>query len=619
MGTKSHLGTKRCWRNYHRSIMVGHGIRLWLGGGFVLGREDLDVAIDAIRAFIFRAGTAVKAFALKAGTAIAAWWSRVHAWLLGHTDLTTLLKLGICVNLGIVAGIMVSDARYGLVCVVESVVIMLACCTLQGRFPRAGSIASAVLTLLYMVQVFVLIFANSYVTLVMVTNLNSVEDLGGKALVYGAAILVVILVCLLPVRPIRLRWMGMSGMLSVALCAELVLTMAWGGSYSPLYAYVDLAGAAVEGRRFARGVANGSGAAEDFYQTEITDWRSKDPNLPGRPNVVVIFTEGLSQNVVDDERGIMPNVARYEQSSLSFHNYYNHTFATYRGLQSQLYSGYQMNDYDTNSLVSIQSIMGDQGYHTSFVNAEPNNGTFSEYLRDLGFDEVVTDTQNGFEGYADSLSDRQTYDLLFDTMEEQHASGEPFFTCAYAFGTHASFDGVDNEFGDGSDAELNKFYDADCQFGTFMERFNQSDMADDTIIVFTADHCSYADMYFTAAFPDHPRVSTECDAMPLFIYYRGIAPEVVECNGRNSVDLAPTILDYLDISAPNYFLGISLFADPMHPCDYDTMFYEYASNLMLSTRNATITDPDPSEAERVRGELQEYFAAKQQPLPGSTN
>ena len=101
--------------------------------------------------------------------------------------------------------------------------------------------------------------------------------------------------------------------------------------------------------------------------------------------MILIFTEGLSRSIIWDERNIMPNLRALESESLSFTNYYNHTFATFRGLIGQLYSGYQFDNLDTNGLISLQAILGKRGYQTAFINTEPSNTEFSEYLAVLPF------------------------------------------------------------------------------------------------------------------------------------------------------------------------------------------------------------------------------------------
>ncbi len=61
-------------------------------------------------------------------------------------------------------------------------------------------------------------------------------------------------------------------------------------------------------------------------------------------NVIVIFTEGMSSEIIGHADGrdfsITPNIDNYLKEGASFSNYYNHTAATFRGLRGQLTSGY---------------------------------------------------------------------------------------------------------------------------------------------------------------------------------------------------------------------------------------------------------------------------------------
>lgn len=68
------------------------------------------------------------------------------------------------------------------------------------------------------------------------------------------------------------------------------------------------------------------------------------PDTPIK-NVIVIFVEGFSAEVVDyknhSSRNLTPTYDQLYKNSLAFDHYYNHTYATYRGLRGQLYSLWQ--------------------------------------------------------------------------------------------------------------------------------------------------------------------------------------------------------------------------------------------------------------------------------------
>lgn len=476
-----------------------------------------------------------------------------------------------------------------------------------------GWIVNGFLLLLLNIQMAVLTFGNTYISLVMMTNLDSVKDLSGQAVVYISAIAAALVLSFIPARHVGTWKIAEARLLSLVLAVELIFTMCIGSAASPLFSYYTLIKQQIDAQTPSKNIVKGKDYTEPFHGTTITGRIKKPEALPEQPNVIAIFTEGLSQNIVTDSRNIMPNVAAYEKKSINFTNYFNHTFATYRALSGQLYSGYQKDNYDSNALISLQDILSDRGYTTAFINTETRNINFTNYLQDMGFDEVISDPAFISNGIADSISDKDAYELLFDTAEKLAKDGKPFFTAIYTFGTHTSLDSPDEKFGDESDSLLNKFYNLDYQFGAFMEKYEKSDLAENTIIFFTADHAAYQDRLFKTSFPDYERKHTELDEMPFFIYYKGITPQTLDVEGRNTLDFAPTVLDYLDISTNNYFLGTTLFSGLDNNNNYDTIFTD--SSNYASTRGGEIRSLTETERDIIKVKLDMYYEAKQQGPP----
>lgn len=475
-----------------------------------------------------------------------------------------------------------------------------------------GVVCNSILILLYNIQMMVLFFGNSYVALIMLTNVDSISGLSGKALEYGLGAVSVLTFSFIPIRSITKK-LWTIGALTGGLVLEVCLVLSCGGTFSPFLSYYDLLVDSLNQAQVRRDITsainmNVINMTSEFYSDSIADFRSKDGNIVDQPNVILIFTEGLSQHVISDERNIMPNVAQFQKESLSFSNYYNHTFATYRGLIGQLYSGFQFDNYDTNTLVSLQSIFKDSGYATTFINTEPENVDFTAYLNSFGFDEVISDDNGARRGSAHSVSDKEAYEILFDNMLQKQLEDKPFFISIYTFGTHVSLDSPDEKFGDGADALLNRFYNHDIWFGSFIEAFRQSEFSDNTIVVFTTDHATYADSDYTKTFPNIVR-SSMVDEIPLFIYYKGIAPEFIDAIGRNSLCMAPSLLDYLDITAPNYFLGDSLFGQPQDDNLLDRVFTVSSS---ISNDWGNGEEMSIEKRQFIEGQIQNYFIAKTQ-------
>lgn len=470
---------------------------------------------------------------------------------------------------------------------------------------------------IYIAQMLVLYFGNSYVTMTMLKNIKFLEDLGGRIAAYALGTILVLAIVAIRGKSLtkKINKKVIAGILVLLLISEIGLHFEY-KRFSPVQSFATLAVDQIRYNQVKKAQANPEVALKTYYRDSLEDAIVKPDNLPENPNVIVIFTEGLSYNIISDERDIMPNLQSFEKQSLSFKNYYNHTFPTLRGVQGQLYSGYKLDDDEVgNNLISMQDIFKANGYRTDFINVEPYNEEFNRYCANLGFDNVVTDTRH-VSGYNLSMTDDEAYNFLYAYAKEldEAEDQQPFFLSIYTFGTHVSFDAPENGaiYGKGKNEVLNRFYDLDTQLGEFLELFNASEMSDDTIIVFTADHCTYADQQYSSAFPDYQRDCTDADTVPLFIYYKGMEADTIDVNGRNSLCLAPTVLDYLDLDSENYFLGTTLF-DPDASSNFDTTFYD--ASYLVNTADSQIRYLDDLEIEEFLSQVLAYYSALEADIP----
>lgn len=329
-------------------------------------------------------------------------------------------------------------------------------------------------------------------------------------------------------------------------------------------------------------------------------------------NVIVIFTEGMSSQVLDINNNLnlnlTPNLTNFSKESgvLNVQNYYNHTAATFKGLRGQLYSAYQYQDgYEkgddgglysmTNTpLVSLSDVLRDNGYVSNFINAEPEHIAFSNYLTTLGFDKVVTGKKKELvqAGNDRVLPDQNNYDLLFEKAKELSETDTPFFLSTYTFGTHVKLNGI-RKYNDGKVEIYNRFHTMDEAFGSFWKKFKLSPMYDNTIVVFTTDHSTYPDPDYLKYFNE--KYNPFLNKIPLLFYYPGNTQTVLNADGKNSLSLIPTILDILGFEeATNYFLGNSLFTGATTPYQYisefGSDFYTTKNNEIEGVDNQKLID-----------------------------
>ncbi len=128
---------------------------------------------------------------------------------------------------------------------------------------------------------------------------------------------------------------------------------------------------------------------------------------------------------------------------------------------------------------------------------------------------------------------------------------------------------------------------------------------DNTILVFTTDHATYVDEEYVENFPS--RSYGSLDRVPFFIYHTGIKPETIDVNGRNSLALAPTILDFIDISEKNYFIGTSLFSKTT----FEELETIYSSELnYLTSKDNIISFLNDKKENEVSQMIEDYYSAK---------
>ena len=322
-------------------------------------------------------------------------------------------------------------------------------------------------------------------------------------------------------------------------------------------------------------------------------------------NIIVFFVEGFGAFEIDkynDYKNLTPNISAFMEKSIRFENYFNHTAATFRGLRGQLTSSYQLlggfnpdrngigeinaneirRKYQ-NTLVSLPDILNRHGYHTYFATAHSNDNNLNIMLRNLLFTRTF-----GYEDFskAKDLSDQE----LFNAVIELTLSGKlekPFFLGIYNVGTHLGQDSPDIKYGTADNEYLNTVHNLDDAFGRFLKEYDKSPLANDTVIILTADHTAFPSPLLKETF----KLNDETDQfflnrIPLIVYYKGISPKTFNADGKNSLDFAPTVLSLLRINdATNYFLGCSLFE---HLCPRDFHYYESIGKSYFTSENAQI-------------------------------
>ena len=318
-------------------------------------------------------------------------------------------------------------------------------------------------------------------------------------------------------------------------------------------------------------------------------------------NVVIMFSEGISADLIgcynSNNKNVTINIDRICNKSTKVVNYFNHTAATFRGIHGQLTSSYNLMISDKNmsdeSIIwaeenkpstyydTLSANMKKLGYHTYFIHPDGGTKAFNMMLKSLLFDDVISgdDIATGLKlnqrvgRIAPSgpvASDEELFEYISDKIINNTLK-EPYLVCIYNTGTHAYEDSADY------DKMVVKF-DNSVLRRTSVYDFNINillktieKVIDNTIFIITSDHATFPEpAYRRLRSNDRTYLPIFIDKIPLIIF--GVElhlPYIIDANGRNSLDLTPTVLSLLGAGKiRNSFLGKSLEDD-----DKDNSFH----------------------------------------------
>lgn len=293
--------------------------------------------------------------------------------------------------------------------------------------------------------------------------------------------------------------------------------------------------------------------------------------------VILIATESFSNKYLHRFNPLIPPQAsqtfdrlfeRYPSASLK-----HVTLSTLYGL-SVIFTSHPFVElaYTNGYPVSMVRLLKDRGFKTAFL-----RGANEKYMDEnilfqtAGFEEVIGktyfETRPEYKPYIDwwGLTDRKLFEYAAEYLEEH--KNRPVFLTLLTVDSHVPLGRADY-LGQEYEEIDHEFYDiptmprAFARYGQdvkrFLENLDQKGLLDDdTLILLTGDHPAYPDTPANALFKPHPPVY---DDLPFVIITRQQITRPLADNPLVSqLDIAPTVLDLLNIPQPKAFFGHSLF------------------------------------------------------------
>lgn len=346
------------------------------------------------------------------------------------------------------------------------------------------------------------------------------------------------------------------------------------------------------------------------------------PTMPAGTNLVIVLVESLSSALLDERvhgvRGLTPNFEAFAARSIVLRRLWAAEFPTIRGETATLgafFFGPAAAGPTRWSASPLQApflflpeVLGSLGYTS--LHAQSDFGTFAETARLFtrnGYQRVLSAESPEIQARVRHPMDKAwgVYDEdLFAAVVDLLRRGEPkqpFLLTIATTDTHFPYAVLRRHPLSAGNELLDALHTTDAAFGVFWDYLQSSPYAANTLVLVTADH---------ALVRRALRYAEGGDRLSQFDWIAGLlhVPSAPRWQGVfvdttcSQVDLAPTLLDVMDIDVENPYLGLSIFGDRRtHP-------------LVLG-RELPPVEQRP-EAERVRVEALGWTDVDQQRLLG---
>lgn len=312
-------------------------------------------------------------------------------------------------------------------------------------------------------------------------------------------------------------------------------------------------------------------------------------------NLVIVLEESLGATFVESLGGlpVTPELEKLKHQGWWFENLYSTGTRSVRGIEAVV-SGFMPTPAQSVVKLSLAqqhfytlgSALAEQGYHNSFVyGGEAHFDNMRAFFTGNGFAEVIdmASIENPVFIGSWGASDEDLFRTAHQHLMQRHQQGQPFFSLIFSSSNHTPF-----EFPDGrislheqpKNTVNNAVKYADYALGQFIAQAQQSAYWQDTVFLIVADHDNR--VYGNNLVP------VDKFHIPALILGADIQPKRIT-PVASQIDLAPTLLSLLGISAQTPMIGRDFSRDAQSPGRALLQFDQYFA--LMEADKLTILRP----------------------------
>lgn len=301
-----------------------------------------------------------------------------------------------------------------------------------------------------------------------------------------------------------------------------------------------------------------------------------------KQNVVVIILESFSREFFgalnrDKENGMYKGYTPFLDSLMQHSKTFVNGFANGRksidGLPSVIGSipslgvPYFLSPYSGNRINSLASLLGEEGYHTSFFHGAPNGS--------MGFNSFMN--LAGVKNYygMDEYNNDKDFDGLWGIWDEPflqfyadrlNSFPEPFFSSFFSVSSHHPFK-IPKEYEGkfkGGPLPIHQCIEyTDYALRRFFRTASAMPWYRNTLFVITADHTSSNILY-----PEY-RTGWGFYSIPIIFFKPDNSLAGMETDIAQQVDIMPSVLGYLHFNKPYIAFGRDIFRESGEPVAFN--------------------------------------------------